>query len=80
MLEVLGTLLFGAVVGWANVSVASVFRIGFLVVLAMALAVAFIEGRELGLLLTALGAAIGASARLAWARDLNINSRERKIQ
>ena len=69
MLEVLGTLLFGAVVGWANVSVASVLRIGFLVVVATALAVAFIEGRALGLLLAALGAAIGATARLAWAKE-----------
>lgn len=80
MLEVLGTLLFGAVVGWANVSASSILRIGFLVVVAMALTVAFIEGREMGLFLAALGAAIGASTRLTWARDLNINSQGRKIQ
>jgi len=80
MLEVLGTLLFGAVVGWANVSVASILRMGFLVVVAMALAVGFIEGQGLGLLLAALGTAFGASARLAWARNLNNNSRGRRIQ
>ena len=80
MLEVLGALMFGTVVGWANVSATSVLRSGFLVVIVATLAVAFVEGRSLGLLLAAIGVAIGASERLAWAKDLNINSRGRRIQ
>ncbi|KGC81742.1 putative membrane protein [Burkholderia pseudomallei] len=80
MLAVLGALLFGAVVGWASISVASVIRVGFLVVVATALAVAFIEGQRLGLLMAALGAAIGSAARLVWTSKLIVNSRGRRSQ